>query len=96
MKSEIPSWVFEQPVFTVLYSAKHDFLYHPEFHPERAGQVMMTGWRAIVKCEWSTESRVRECILGLSREFVERTARDFARLDCETALAERTRQNTAH
>lgn len=86
----MPDWVNEEPVFTMLHSAKHDFLYHPEFHPDRAGQVMMTGWRAIAKCELSGVSAVGECVLVASQEFVEKWAKEFCRLSCETQLAEKS------
>ena len=74
-----PDWQNEEPVFTVLYSAKHDFLYHPEFHPDKAGQIMMEGWRAIIKCELGGKSSVCDCVLGLNREGTENSAREFAK-----------------
>lgn len=64
--------------FKVIYSAPHAFLFHPDHHPDRVGQVALTGWRCVMECSVDSRSARVEACLGLGKEAVESIARDLA------------------
>lgn len=71
------------PVYRVLYSKEHKFLYHPNFHPGLERTVASIGWRAVVECSFNGQSKSAEAILGLNQEGVESIAKDFAFSACQ-------------
>lgn len=64
--------------YRILYSQPHDFLYHPEFHPDKVGQVAMTGWRCVAECEFEGLVGKAEVCLHLNQAGAEGLAKDFA------------------
>lgn len=64
--------------FKVIYSAPHDFLFHPEYHPDRIGEVAMEGWRCVMECSMDGLSARAEVCLGLGKVAVESIARDLS------------------
>jgi hypothetical protein len=67
--------------YKIVYSQRHEFLYHPDFHPERKGMVAQIGWRAIVQASANGMTGGCDACLGLNKQSVEEIARDMAYAD---------------
>ncbi len=70
--------------YRILYSQPHDFLYHPEICPDKAGQVAAKGWRCVAEFEFEGLTGRGEACLALNQASVEETAKDFAQIDWES------------
>ena len=75
--------------YRIIYSQPHDFLYHPELCPDKAGQVAAKGWRCVAECEFEGVTGKAEVCLGMSQESAEECAKSFALSDWESKFSQR-------